>query len=474
MKYQKIYFFQYTMIVYAILIILALVAIYHYWRPRTIYDKLYFDNNSTTQPHAEVVNAVSEASYLGNASASYAFGAQVKVEGLKKKILEWTFPDPLKRSGYQVVITSGASEANNLIIRGLVDSASKSGDGSKPHLVLSSVEHKTSIDCAKQLQDLGRADVDFIEPDIYGVVDPATVMSHVRKNTVLVSVMHANNETGALNDVGSIAAMCQTGGIIFHTDAVQTFGKMRLGDLGAGAYSMSFHKMNGPVGVGALIIRSDIAKKMHSQIAGSQNDGLRGGTENIAGCAGGIRTMDITLYRRADKNARMLSMKKMFVNGLLQRFAVLPFSKFAHLTDDSALAMVKNMPTSESDITSKHKAVVFLGPVDTGGKPDYANSLPNTVLLAVVNLPGGETGVGDAYKRFCNVKLKSDLAARDVLISIGSACLTKLQGPSHVLKALAAPFIIRCGVVRVSFGDYNTEWQTRVLVDKFIETAWLQ
>jgi len=464
------------MLVATLILIFILVLAYLCLRATgssNVYDKIYFDNNSTTPPHREVVKMMADSAYLGNASASYSFAAQMKLDELRDRVLTWCGAPKEK---YQAVITSGASESNNLIIRGIVDGFKSSNRGvaagQTPHLIMSSIEHKTSIDCAKSLADSGRASVTFIAPNIYGQVNPADVAAAIRPNTALISIMHANNELGTINDVKAIADIARTAGVPFHTDAVQTFGKtpLYMNDRGISSASMSFHKMAGPMGLGMLIIDRSLAANVVPQIAGSQNEHLRGGTENVPAIAAAGVAMDLTLAKRAEKNSKLEKMKKIIISELSDTFVIQNYNKYAHKTDDEALAMVK----AESPLVDKNKALIILGPVDDLGHPDINTTLPNTLLLSVVNLPGGATGVGDAYQRFCNVKLKSDLAADGVFISIGSACLTSLQGPSHVLKAIDAPYIIRCGVVRISLGDFNTEAQCYEFVKKFARAAWLQ
>lgn len=434
-----------------------------------IYDKIYFDNNSTTQPHSEVIRAMSDAAYLGNASASYSFGAALALDDLRSRAVRWLVLDPTQRENYQVIITSGASEANNFIIRSTVDAEKRV----KPCIILSSMEHKTSLDCAQQLSDEGRANIVLVEPDIFGVVQPADVLAAIvgNANVALVSIMAANNESGSVNDIKSIASICSAHSVPFHTDAVQMFGKSGglISDK-VSALSMSFHKMNGPMGLGLLVLRKDLGG-LKSQIAGSQNGYLRGGTENVPAIVGASVAMDITLANRDAKNSHLLRMKNMIVDELRKYFTFIPYTKLAKLSDDAGLALVKSLPPVNAN--KKEKAVVILGPVDAAGNPDSSKTLPNTLFLAIINLRG-LSGVDDNYKRFCNIKLKSDLAARDVLISIGSACLTGEQGPSHVLKALQAPYIVRCGVFRVSLGDYNTESQCHQFIKKLVDAAWIQ
>lgn len=455
----------------AILIVFILVILaYLLFRPKseTIYDKIYFDNNSTTQPHTDVVKAVANAAYLGNPSASYSFGARIEQDKLRSKVLKWC---GVTEDTHLCLVTSGASESNNLIIRSIVDAAHKRNSKVSPHVIMSSIEHKTSIDCINQLVEDGRATVTFVAPNIYGQVNPADVEKAIQPSTVLITIMHANNELGTINDIKTIGTIANNNKIPFHTDVVQTFGKVppEMNKMGINALSMSFHKMNGPMGIGCLVIDKTLASNIDAQISGSQNEHLRGGTENIPAIAGAAVAMDITHKKRIEKNLHLEEMKDMIMSELSDYFIFHKYSDYANKSDDDALNMVKTQVNNE-----KSKAIIVLGPTDDMGRPNDNLTLPNTILLSVVNMPGGSTGVGDSYQRFCNIKLKSDLAAMGVMISIGSACLTSAKGPSHVLKAINAPFIIRCGVVRISLGDYNTKAQVHEFCKKFKAAAWMQ
>jgi len=451
-----------------IIIVFILIAICLRRYNTTVYDKIYLDNNGTTQPHKEVVKEMYDTAYLGNASTSYAWDAKLKIEELQTKISEWLSDDldfPKK-----VVITSGASESNNFVIRGCVDAFGGQKLGQKPTIILSEIEHKTSLECAKQLVKEGRANVVLVKPEMDGIISPQSVREAIQKsdNVVLVSIMAANNETGAVNDIESIGTICKNARVPFHTDAVQIFGKspIPMYEWGISALSMSFHKMNGPMGIGALVLSEEFAKQLPAQIAGSQNDGLRGGTQNVPAIAGAGVAMDITLNDRKSKNAHLRKMKNLFLSEVSDSFDLLFYSQFAGKTDEGAIDMLKAQPKHSK------KGLVVIGPIDSDGYPIDEKTLPNTLMVSVLNLPTMEK-VND-YKPFCNMKLKSNLAADDVIVSIGSACNTSEKGASHVIKAMGAPFIIRCGVVRISLGDYNTESQVRQFAKKFIKACYLQ
>ena len=257
-------------------------------------EMINLDNNATTKPHKEVLTAMLLAADLGNASSFYAHDAKNILETLRCLILSSLMLD---KKNYRCIITSGASESNNLILRGF--------NGPK---IISAMEHKTSIECGEQLNAI------FISGD---PLDRDWISKIPRKtNSALLSVMAVNNETGNINPIFDIqrslnpvmqfqdsnfsniqnqlqfqnSKMIRQRNILIHTDIAQFYGKFDKNnrehvDLinSADCFSISFHKIYGPVGVGALILPRSIQLK--PQITGTQNDGFRGGTENIMACA---------------------------------------------------------------------------------------------------------------------------------------------------------------------------------------------
>ncbi len=459
--------FKYRMFALAIgIVIVMILVLWYIGRKSTIYDSIYFDNNATTQPHKEVVQAMADGVWLGNASSSYALEAKNKIDTLRAAVLKWCRADH-----HKVIITSGASEANNLMIRSMVDyhwrTSPVSGRGitAKPHIIISSIEHKSILDCAKLLSEEGRVDVSYIKPDIRGNIDPKDINSAMNARTILISIMSANNEIGNRLAIDEIAALAASRQIPFHTDAVQTFGKFQPDMKNMAALSMSFHKMNGPQGIGVLVLDNDIADRIKGQIAGSHNYHLRGGTENIPAICGALKAMEITLANRAQKNKHTLDMKRRIIEQLSKEFSLIPYENLAGKTDEAALELVSK------PVNGVTKGLVIMGPVNKFGMPDEDLTNPNTLLLSVINL----RSVADrAYERFCNIKFKSDLAAEHAIVSIGSACLTGEAGPSHVLGGVDAPYIVRCGIIRISVGDYNTVSQVDSFCKKFVKCAWLQ
>lgn len=359
-----------------ILVIIIFIIIYLYTSTRVI----NFDNNATTEPNFICKIKMFRAYSLGNPSAYYANGALDKVNELKELIL-----NILGKSEHICIICGSASEANNLLLKSYKSYCS-------PY------EHKTSIMCCNtlnwnKLNTLHRGD--------------------------LYSMMYVNNESGNIFPVAEIALECKNRGILFHTDASQYFGKSvnPIDDFkNIDFITISPHKMYGPQGIGILVIPRDA--HIIPQIMGTQNGGLRGGTENMSAICGTIYAIHNTLSNRLNKNL-----------------------KLEYLTERFKQMLLKYRCLTTSDTYLKKNTVMFIN------IPDTKKSI-NTVLVSFINKYD--------TTRFCNVKFRKELTLRGINISIGSACGTSVQGPSHVLTAMNLPFIIRCGVIRFSFGDYNT------------------
>jgi cysteine desulfurase len=400
---------------------------------------LYFDNNGTTKPHPETIKAMTNAFQMGNASTAYATEAKDTLKKCKDLIQKWV------QSPSVVVFTSGASESNNLIIRSMVDKWWLEKQ-SKPHIVISAIEHKTSISCCQELERLNRADFTTVEPTPEGFIEPQTVRTAIRLNTCLVSIMHSNNELGSINDIKTIAQICQSAKVPFHTDATQSFGKnsIPMDDWGISALSASFHKLHGPPGLGVLVLDPYLVQSgFPPQISGTQNFGIRGGTENMPAIAGALKTMEITFKNRSKKNQAMQKKVAIIKDCLKKHYTEQSFREYVGKSDNYSPLGAKDSPLN----------IVFLTP---------QNAIPNTLMFSI-------TKNGPKNQHFCNVTLKKDLMDDGAIVSIGSACNTSSSGPSHVLMAIKAPYIIRCGVIRVSLSDYTTEKECKELCKKLVK-----
>ncbi len=424
---------------------------------------IYFDNNGTTLLCNQAEKVMIKWLKCYNASSDFSVASDARkllkyAQDAIHKHCETGGPDK-----YVVLFTSGGTESNCTVIRMIIEAYHHNiiplAQGEIiPHLVTSSIEHHSILSCLHDLEENKRVEVTYVKPTIHGVITPNSVKEAIKENTCLVTIMYANNEIGTVNHIPEIAKITHEASnrlkqvmgfkftIPFHTDAVQLFGKHRIKMKGDGksndidALSMSFHKLYGPKGVGLLIIKKSLVDGfgINGIMSGSQQHGLRGGTENIAGIAGSIEALKHTFKNRTDKNKHLLKLKKLLIELLGKKYK---FADYADYVDQS------------KDKDREPIELVLLGP------PIHEKKvLPNTILLSIVKNKG---------KPFCNVKFKKKLNRAGVAVSIGSACLTGDKNSSHVIQSINAPDIIKQGVIRISLGDNNTETEIRKFVKIF-------
>ena len=241
-------------------------------------ERIYLDNAATTRVYPEVAKKVAEVfmkSY-GNASSQHLFGREAKDELVKarERIAGFVGAEPS-----EIVFTSGGTESNNLAIRGLA-----LANRGKMHIVTSVIEHPSVLETCRSLEDEGY-EVDYVGVNEDGIVDVVEIEGKIRKDTLVVSVMHVNNEIGIVQPIEEIGAICKKRGVYFHTDAVQGFGKVELDLKDVDLMSMSGHKVGAPKGVGFLYVKK--GTKINSILTGGgQESGLRSGTENVPGIVG--------------------------------------------------------------------------------------------------------------------------------------------------------------------------------------------
>jgi cysteine desulfurase len=254
--------------------------------------------------------------------------------------------------------------------------------------------------------------------------------------------MSINNEIGSINNIAKIARVCHDANIPLHSDCVQSFGKFQLdlSDVDApDSISASFHKFHGPVGAGLLIINNTFLHgyKLEAMICGSQQFGLRGGTESMPSIVGSVRAFQIAHQKRKRKNARLWKLKHRIISQLGKEFTIGNYIDYINEKSHNPLELI------------------ILGPTQFV-RDDYETwSAPNTILLAIAKNKGTP---------FCNMELREFLESHKIIIGIGSACLTSSPKASHVLDAIRAPPVIKRGVIRISMSDYTTIEE----VDKFV------
>jgi cysteine desulfurase len=358
---------------------------------------VYFDYNATTPPDPTVARAVADvaARAWGNPSSIHRVGREARdvLDDARYRLARLWSCRPS-----EVVFTSGGTESANLAVLG---SARLRRDRGR-HVVASSVEHHAVLHAVQHLVRHEGFEATWLPVDPEGRVDPGDVARSLRPDTVLVSVMAANNEVGTVQPVGDIARMCREKGVLFHTDAVQAFGKLPMESLGlaeADLVSACAHKVHGPRGVGALRVRSPLLPQPILHGGGHENE-RRAGTENLAGILGMVEAFE--------------------------RFTptpVFPAERLRCLTERLAEGMLA--------VRGVHRR----GAVHA--------RLPNTVAFSVEG--------ADAISLLANL----DLAG--ICASSGSACSAGSLEPSHVLAAMGVPRDQCSSLVRLSLGRESTD-----------------
>ena len=365
---------------------------------------IYLDHNATTPLNLRVLEAM--VPYLtkqfGNASSYYQLGrdARTALEEAREKTAAC-----IGARSEEIIFTAGGTEADNLALRGVVRALREQGN----HLVTSCIEHHAVLETCRTLAEEG-LEVTIVPVDGEGRVDPDEVCRKLRSGTILLSVMAANNETGAIQPLKEIAAIARERGVLVHSDAVQAVGKMAVDvdEMGVDLLALSAHKFYGPKGVGALYVRHG-TPLIPTMTGGHQEFGLRAGTENVAGIVGLAEAMTIATEALEQETARLSGLRDRLERGILQQL------------DDVR--------------------------VNSGG----ASRVPNTSSMSFPFVDGE------------SILLHLDL--RGICASTGSACTTDSPEPSHVLTAMGLEPRLAQGSIRFSLGHDNTAAQ----VDQTLE-----
>ena len=357
--------------------------------------QIYLDHNATTPVHPEV-REVLMACYendFGNPSSVHRYGRRTRVQIDEARD---TVASLLGAAAASVFFCSGGTEANNTIIKGVAHSRQDRGR----HIITSSTEHPAVLDACANLAQRG-FEVTYLPVDGAGVVDLQALEAALTDETTLVSVMHANNETGVIQPIADIARLAHEHGALMHTDAVQSFGKMPLhiDDLDVDFLSFSGHKLYAPKGIGGWYARTSTALRplVHG---GHQERGLRSGTENVAGIVALRKACELAARDMQAEWERLQALQQRLEHGILEAIPG---------------ACVQSAAASR---------------------------LPNTTNVAFAEVEG-ET-------------LLMSLDLQGVAISTGSACSSGSLEPSHVLKSMAVPETHLYGALRLSMGRDTT------------------
>ena len=359
---------------------------------------IYLDYLSTTPVDPRVADAMSECLSMegtfGNpASRSHVFGwkAEEAVENARAQIADLINADPR-----EIVWTSGATESDNLAIKGAAHFYRKKGQ----HIITSKIEHKAVLDTCRQLEREG-FEVTYLEPNEAGLTTPESVQAAIRPDTVVVSVMHANNEIGVVNDIAGIGEVCRAAGVIYHVDAAQSTGKVPLDMelMKVDLLSMSAHKMYGPKGVGALYVRRKPRVRLEAQMHGGGHErGMRSGTLATHQAVGFGEAARIAKEEMGDETQRLIGLRARFWDGL-------------------------------KDMQEVH----INGDVD--------RRLPGALNVSFAFVEGESLL----------------MSLKDLALSSGSACTSASLEPSYVLRALGLNDELAHSSLRFSFGRFTSE-----------------
>jgi cysteine desulfurase len=403
----------------------------------------YLDNNATTLMPEAVVAEMARWANHGNPSANYASakGVRAMMDEFRAFILRGC-----AARDYDVIFTSGATEANNMIVRGVIERARRRMSGAELHVVASAIEHKSIL---LALDDLVRAipelRLTLVGPDAGGHIRAQDFARAVRASTVLAICMHGNNETGAVNDINAIArAVRGRGGtrVFMMADIVQTFGKIPVALRGEidGA-SVSFHKLHGPPGVGCAIVRRAAFAGVGALLSGTQEGGARGGTENAIGIGTAFAAARLVFAQMTATTAHELALKGRAIAALSARAPVTTLADY---------------------MGARTKLELQIVAVCDRGMMDPARYLPGTLMVSVVKHIGPPA---------CNTLIRDVLERARVIVSVGSACNTSAEGHSHVLRAMNLPSVVMDGAIRVSMCGYTTADEIDRFVDGFLGEA---
>jgi cysteine desulfurase len=399
----------------------------------------YLDNNATTLMPDEVVREMTHWVNAGNPSSSYqsAKRCQDMMSEFRAFIAQQL---GISLDQYAIIFTSGATEANNMICRGIIEQARETGR--EFYVVTSAIEHKSILLLLHDMQRrIPAMHLIEVRPEIGGRVSAETILSIVREcHPILVTCMFANNETGAINDVAQIgtAIKQQYRSAFFHCDIVQGFGKVPINLRGAkidGA-SISFHKLHGPAGVGAAIISRDFTHGFPPLLYGTQSDGMRGGTENIIGIGTAFAASRLVFAHLRETISHELALKSRVISRFREQGIPV-----RHLAE-----YIANGPQAQVEI------VVI---ADELPRANVSRYLPGTLMISAAKHNGPAA---------CNTLIKSVLEKARVIVSIGSACNTASKERSHVLTAMGANNIIMDGSIRASFSMFTTADE----IDRFV------
>lgn len=367
--------------------------------------KYYFDNAATTPVREEVLQEILPyfREYYGNASSIYSIAKESKkaLEAARAKVAAAIGATP-----DEIYFTAGGSESDNMALRGVVNASKKE----KKHIITTKIEHHAILHTAEFLETKG-VDVTYLNVDKFGKISLEELENAIRPETVLISVMFANNEIGTIQPIAEIGEIAKKHGVLFHTDAVQAVGHVPIDveKLQVDLLSMSGHKLGAPKGIGAIYIRKG-TRISPLIFGGAQEKKLRAGTENIAGIVGLGKAAELAVAEMEETTKKLTALRDKLIHGILES---IPDSRLnGHPTD---------------------------------------------------RLPGN-CNISFSYIEGESLLLLLD--ALGIAASSGSACTSGSLDPSHVLMAIGLPHEIAHGSLRLTIDRENTEEQVDFILEK--------
>jgi cysteine desulfurase len=358
---------------------------------------IYLDHAATTTLHPQAFAAMQPflSEQPGNPSSLHRVGQSAHQAIVQARL---TIARLLACSPREIIFTSGGTESDNLAIRGVAMARREQGK----HIITTPIEHHAVLRTCEQLEKYFGYTITYLPVDSHGLVDPDDVARAITADTILISVMYANNEVGTIEPIAEIGSIARERGIVFHTDAVQAGGalNLRVDELGVDLLSLSAHKFYGPKGVGVLYVRQGVPL-LPTQTGGSQEFDLRAGTENVPGIVGMAAALEIAQENQASNNAKLATLRDQLIHGILAHVPNV------HLTGH---------PTQR---LPNHASFIFEG------------IEPEPLILG--------------------------LDREEICASSGSACSSASLEASHVLTAMGIAKLDALGSLRLTLGIENTD-----------------
>ncbi|OXT06026.1 cysteine desulfurase NifS [Thermoanaerobacterium thermosaccharolyticum] len=367
-------------------------------------NRIYLDNAATTPMKPEVLNSMMPFfdNRFGNPSSLYSYGQEAKkaIEEARDRVAA-----AIGANADEIFFTSGGTESDNWALIGAAYALKNKGN----HIITTSIEHHAVLHTCQYLEKQG-FEITYLPVDEYGLVDPNDLKEAIKDNTILVSIMYANNEIGTIEPIEELAKVAHEKGVLFHTDAVQAVGNVPidLKKLDIDMLSISAHKIYGPKGVGALYIKKGV--RIDSLIhGGAQERNRRAGTENVAGIVGFGTAIEL-ITKNIDEHIKKLTrLRDKLIDGILK----IPYTRL--------------------------------------------NGHPNKRLPGNVNV---------SFEFVDGESLILSLDMEGICVSSGSACTAGSIDPSHVLLAIGLPEEIAHGSLRLTIGEENTEEEIDTVINK--------